>query len=406
MFLADLSCALPSWREVAVAIACPFGASVRAMPRFPKHLLASLIPLSLLSACGAAPEPAKPDQPVYARYADDAAISEAALKNAIAPFFEDEALAETRAILIMHGGLLVAERYAPGYGPDSRLISWSMAKSVTATLAGFMVADGLLVLDDPAPVSEWANAGDARNRITLRQLLHMSSGIDHTETAEDGTAIYKADTTRMLFLDGREHIARYAEGRMLEAPPGSKFEYSSATSNIIADIMTRTLTDSRNPQIRRDAMLEYARGRLFEPLGMTSAFPEFDRQGTMLGGSIIHATGRDWAKFGEFLRNNGSVRGAQLLPTNWLRFMKSPSANNPAYGGHIWLNRGTGGARAPLFPGKAPSDVFAAIGHLGQYVIVSPQHKLTIVRLGKTQDEELGPIKDQLAKVINLFPSG
>ena len=375
------------------------------MPRYHLPKCATLFSLIALSGCGSAPAKVETNTPVVARYADDAAISEQALKDAVAPFFDDETLSETRAVVIMHGGLIVAERYAPGYTPDTKLISWSMAKSVTATLIGFMVADGLLVLDDPAPVSEWANAGDARSQITLRQLLHMSSGIDHTEVPEEGTTIYEADTPRMLFLDGRENVARYAEGRMLEAEPGKKFEYSSATSHILADIMTRALTDSRNPQVRRDVMLEYARGRLFEPLGMTSVAPEFDRNGTMLGGSMIHATARDWAKFGEFLRNNGSVRSAQLLPTSWVRFMKTSSANDAAYGGHIWLNkRRPEGRDQVLFPGKAPSDVFAALGHLGQFVVVSPQQKLTVVRLGKTQDDVLDPVNDQLAKVIALFP--
>lgn len=375
------------------------------MPRYLLPKCATLFSLVALSGCGSAPAKVETNTPVIARYADDAAISEQALKDAIAPFFNDATLSETRAVVIMHGGLIVAERYAPGYTPETKLISWSMAKSVTAALVGFMVADGLLVLDDPAPVSEWANAGDARSRITLRQLLHMSSGIDHTEVPEEGKTIYEADTPRMLFLDGRENVARYAEGRMLEAEPGKKFEYSSATSHILADIMTRALTDSRNPQVRRDVMLEYARGRLFEPLGMTSVVPEFDRNGTMLGGSIIHATARDWAKFGEFLRNNGSVRSAQLLPTSWVRFMRTSSANDAAYGGHIWLNkRRPAGRDQVLFPGKAPSDVFAALGHLGQFVVVSPQQKLTIVRLGKTQDDVLDPVNDQLAKVIALFP--
>ena len=375
------------------------------MPRYLLPKCATLFSLVALSGCGSAPAKVETNTPVIARYADDAAISEQALKDAIAPFFNDATLSETRAVVIMHGGLIVAERYAPGYTPETKLISWSMAKSVTAALVGFMVADGLLVLDDPAPVSEWANAGDARSRITLRQLLHMSSGIDHTEVPEEGKTIYEADTPRMLFLDGRENVARYAEGRMLEAEPGKKFEYSSATSHILADIMTRALTDSRNPQVRRDVMLEYARGRLFEPLGMTSVVPEFDRNGTMLGGSIIHATARDWAKFGEFLRNNGSVRSAQLLPTSWVRFMRTSSANDAAYGGHIWLNkRRPAGRDQVLFPGKAPSDVFAALGHLGQFVVVSPQQKLTIVRLGKTQDDALDPVNDQLAKVIALFP--
>lgn len=375
------------------------------MPRFYLPAFATLFSLALLSGCGSAPEPVKEQKPVVQRYADDAAVSEAALKEAVAPFFENPELSETRAVVILHGGIIVAERYAPGYGPDSKLISWSMAKSVTGTLIGFMVADGLLVLDDPAPVSEWANPGDGRRKITLRQLLQMSSGIDHTEMADDQKAIYEADTPRLLFLDGRENVARYAESRTPEADPGKKFEYSTATSHILADIMTRALTDSNDPVVRRNAMLDYARGRLFEPLGMTSAVPEFDRNGTMLGGSMIHATARDWAKFGEFLRNNGSVRSAQLLPTTWTRFMKKPSANEASYGAHLWLNRPkTGAGDQVLFPRKAPGDVFAALGHLGQFIVVSPQNKLVIVRLGKTQDDQLGPINDQLAKVISLFP--
>ena len=375
------------------------------MPRYKLPLGATAISL-LLASCGAADETKPADvAPAFENIVSDATPGKARLASTIAPFFEDPALAETRAVVVMHGGRIVAERYAPGYGPDSRLISWSMAKSVTATLIGMMVADGLLVLDDPAPVPEWSSPGDPRAKITLRQLLHMSSGLDHTEMAEDDKAIYEADTTRLLFLDGRENVARYAEKRNLEAEPGRKFEYSTATSHILADIMARTLTDSSDPLVRRNAMLEYARGRLFEPLGMKSAVPEFDRSGTMLGGSMIHATARDWARFGEFLRNNGSVRSAQLLPTSWTRFMKASSPNDAAYGGHLWLNRRRPeGADQVLFPGKAPADVFAALGHLGQFVVVSPQNKLTIVRLGKTRDDELGPVNDQLAKLIAIFP--
>jgi CubicO group peptidase (beta-lactamase class C family) len=359
-----------------------------------------------LCAC-AAESPTKPVAPGQTMVVDDAVVGKQRLAETIAPFFDNPALGETRALVVMQGGRVIAERYAPGYGPDTRLISWSMAKSVTATLAGLMVADGRLALDEPAPVSEWQTPRDGRAKITLRHLLHMSSGLDHTETAEDDVEIFDADTPRMLFLEGRENVARYAETRPLEANPGEKFEYSSATSNILADIMTRALTESKDPQVRRDAMLEYARGRLFEPLGMNSAFIEFDRNGTMLGGSIIHATARDWAKFGEFLRNNGSVRAAQLLPTSWTRFMKTPSKNDSSYGGHIWLNRTRNKGRDQvLFPGKAPSDVFAALGHLGQFVVVSPQHRLTIVRLGKTQDDQLDPVNDQLAKLISIFPKG
>ncbi len=358
----------------------------------------------VLAGC-AAESPAKLAGPGFTMIVDDASVSKNKLADTIAPFFEDPALSETRALVVMQGGRVVAERYALGYGPDTKLISWSMAKSVTATLVGMMVADGRLALDEPAIVPEWQTPRDGRAKITLRHLLHMSAGLDHTEMAEAGVEIFDADTPRMLFLDGRENVARYAETRPLEAVPGKKFEYSTATTHILADIMTRSLTQSKNPVERRNAMLEYARGRLFEPLGMTSATPEFDRNGTMLGGSMIHATARDWAKFGEFLRNNGSVRAAQMMPTSWIRFMKTQSKNDKSYGAHIWLNhKRNKGRDQVLFPGKAPSDVFAALGHLGQFVVVSPQHRLTIVRLGNTADDQLDPINDQLAKLISVFP--
>jgi CubicO group peptidase (beta-lactamase class C family) len=152
-------------------------------------------------------------------------------------------------------------------------------------------------------------------------------------------------------------------------------------------------------------MNEYLQGRLFDPLAMKSAFAEYDRSGTLLGGSMIHATARDWAKFGEFLRNNGSVRSAQLLPTSWTRFMKTSSKNDAAYGGHLWLNKKRPAGRDQvLFPDKGPSDVFSALGHLGQFVLISPQNKLTIVRLGHTVDADLDPVSGQLAKIVATFP--
>ncbi len=370
-----------------------------------------LTALLALSACGNKTPETDTKAPVasefISNYADDAAVSETILKQSVAPFFEDPALSETRALVIMHGGIVVAERYAPGYGPDSKLISWSMAKTVTATLVGMMIADGRLALDEPAPIAAWQVPGDERRKITIRHLLHMASGIDHTEGLDEeaGIPIYDGDTPRMLFMDGRENVARYAETRILEAQPGTKFEYSSATSHILVDIMTRALTDSKDPLVRRNAMLEYAKGRLFDPLGMDSMTPEFDRSGTMLGGSMMHATARDWAKLGEFLRNSGSVRSAQLLPTSWTKFMRTSSPQDAAYGGHLWLNKKRPDGRDQvLFPSKGPSDIFAMLGHLGQFVLVSPQNKLVIVRMGKTVDAELDPIDTQLAKVVAAFP--
>lgn len=339
-----------------------------------------------------------------AMIADVPGVSSATLNTEIDRLFNEDDFAETRALVIMRGGEVVAERYAPGYDRNTRFISWSMAKTVTAVLVGLMVTDGRLALDAPAPVPDWQRPGDPRGAITLRHLLHMSSGLQHTEA---GLPEYDSDEVRMLFRDGRDNMVRYAASQPLEAEPGSKFEYSTNTSVILSDIITRQLTESTDPDVRRRAMLSYMRGRLFEPLGITSMVPEFDAAGTMIGGSIIQGNARDWAKFGEFLRNKGSIAGNQFLTRGWVDFMLTSSPNNPAYGGHVWLSKPTAaGSRKMLYPDLLPPDVFAAQGHLGQFVIVSPSQRLTLVRLGKTQDKELAPVKEQLGKIAVLFPRG
>ncbi|HKX88948.1 MAG TPA: serine hydrolase, partial [Sphingopyxis sp.] len=119
---------------------------------------------------------------------------------------------------------------------------------------------------------------------------------------------------------------------------------------------------------------------------------------TMIGGSIMHATARDYAKFGEFLRNRGVVNGQRLLPETWIRFMLTPSRNDAGYGGHIWLNRRRpAGAQPALWPDRGPNDLFACIGHQGQYIIVSPSQRVTIVRLGVTTDEQFPALRRHLA---------
>jgi CubicO group peptidase (beta-lactamase class C family) len=265
------------------------------------------------------------------------------------------------------------------------------------------VADGGLRLNETAPVPAWQRSGDPRGEITLRQLLQMRSGLRHVEA---GSPVGEGDDVRMLFLDGRDDMAAYAEAQPLEAEPGRKFEYSSASTIILSDIAARALTGNRDPAFRRQAVSNYMRTRLLDPIGMRSAVLEFDAAGTLIGSSMIHATARDWAKFGEFLRNGGAVRGAQLVPRGWIDFMRTPSPRNPAYGAQLWLNRPSGKGDDMLFPGQAPQSLFACVGDLGQYVIVSPGQKLTLVRLGKTPDESRARLRAHLAEIVALFPRG
>ena len=150
---------------------------------------------------------------------------------------------ETRAVLIIRGGRVVAKRYGPGYSDANRFISWSMAKSVTAVLVGELVADGKLSLDAPVPFDEWRVPGDPRGSITLRQMLHMSSGLDHSEGLDprDGAAgVLKSDTTSILFVNGTENMAARGLAKGMEAKPGTKYEYSSITSLLLAELITRT----------------------------------------------------------------------------------------------------------------------------------------------------------------------
>jgi len=141
---------------------------------------------------------------------------------------------------------------------------------------------------------------------------------------------------------------------------------------------------------------------------MTSMVPEFDASGTLIGGSLMHATARDWAKFGELLRRKGRAPGGeQVVPQRWVEAMVTPSPASPHYGLQTWLNRpipGTKPAEHPLFPDRAPASLFALIGHMGQYVLVSPAQQVTLVRLGHSDSAQRPPMLQQAADVLDLYP--
>ncbi len=377
------------------------------MPRHRISILSFALlpaPLLALTACsgGNSAAPAEPPVSEEAMMAvsDDPGVSRETLARQVDRLFTEENIGETRAVIVMHNGKIAAERYAEPYSEETRFVSWSMAKTVTGVMIGMLVADGKLRLDETPPIPNWQRPGDPRGDITLRQLLQMRSGLRHTEQANP---IYAADTVKMLVLEGRDDIAAWAEAPPLEAEPGAKFEYSTATTVILADIAARVLTDSTDPDERRQAVDDFLKARLFHPLGMYSMVPEYDAAGTLIGGSMIHGTARDWARFGEFLRQDGAVKGAQLVPKSWISFMTSPSPRAPDYGAQVWLNRPSGESRDELFANRGPSSAFAAIGHLGQYIVVAPQQGLTIVRLGKTDQPARSPLVDRLADIVSLY---
>jgi len=370
-----------------------------------RHLLAFIAPLALVPALigcspGAAPTPPPVSAEALAAVAANPGVPREELARRVDALFTEPAAQETRALVVMQAGRVIAERYAPGYHENTRFVSWSMAKSVTGVMIGMLISDGRLRLDEPAPIPAWQRPGDPRGEITLRQLLQMRSGLRHAEAISPP---YESDEVRMLFLHGRDAMARYAEDQPLQYEPGRKWVYSTATSVILADLAARVLAPAPDPESRRRAVADYLRTRLFEPVGMRSMLPEFDASGTLIGGSLIHGTARDWARFGEFLRNRGAVAGAQLVPRQWIDFMVTPSPREAQYGAQIWLNRAPTTGKPSLFPDKGPRDLFACLGHLGQYVLVSPSRKLVVVRLGKTQEDRLDPVTARLGDLVGLF---
>ncbi|MCC6828214.1 MAG: serine hydrolase, partial [Novosphingobium sp.] len=249
------------------------------MKRLLRSLIVSLALLPALAGCGgstAEPLP-PPSDASLAAIKPKPGVDRQALARRIDALFAKDAPGTTQALIVMRGGEIVAERYAQGFGPETRFQGWSMSKTVTAVLIGLLVSEGRLRLDESAPIPNWQRPGDPRGEITVRQLLQMRSGLRHVETADPP---FNADTVQLLFMDGRDDMAAQAEAEPLEAEPGRSFKYSTASSIILSDIIARVLTDSKDPGTRRAAVDAFLHERLLHPLGLKSMVAEYDAAGT------------------------------------------------------------------------------------------------------------------------------
>jgi len=283
-------------------------------------------------------------------------------------------LRRTRAIVVLQDGRLLAERYAPGFSAETPLNGWSMAKGVMGVLIGLLVGEGKLSLAQERLLPQWSAPDDPRGRITLEDLLRMRSGLRFSEVYSNPLS----DVTRMLF--SQPDAAAFAAARPLEAPPGSRWQYSSGTSNILSLIARRAVGESEYPSWPRRA--------LFDPLGMRSAVFEPDASGTFVASSFLFATARDWARLGLFLLQDGVWEGRRLLPEGWARFLTTLTPQSPdgRYGAHWWLKLSKElGGETPA-AARLPADAFHALGHEGQCLSVIPSRGLVVVRLGLSID--------------------
>lgn len=316
-------------------------------------------------------------------------------------FSRTESEGRSLALLIQQRGEVIAEQYGgqpandfqegSNLDADSTLISWSMAKSITHAAVGILAADGSLDVDAPAPVAAWA--GTSKAEITMLQLLEMRSGLHFIEDYVDGET---SNCIEMLFGDSGLSHAEYAASQPLDHQPGTVWNYSSGTSNIVARIIGDIVHGSAggDPTEREASMRTFLTDRLFGPAGMASAEPKFDGAGDFVGSSYVYATARDFARFGELYRHDGVAdlgTGERILPVGWTAHAAHQIATDEesgfGYGRHWWS--------WPDFPGS-----YSCHGYEGQFIVVVPDAEIVLVHLGKTDIAAAPALRSRLRGML------
>ena len=263
------------------------------------------------------------------------------------------------AFMALHKGKVVAERYDKGISPETKLLSWSMAKSFTSALTGVMAGDGLVDINAPVDIAEWQN--DGRKNITLNNLLQMQSGLEWDED-------YGARSDVNLMLHREQDMGLYALSKPLAYEPGTHWYYSSGTTNIVMRYLRSRFSSD-------EVFLDYIRTRLFAPLGIRNAVFEQDMSGTPVGSSYIYVTAADYARFGQMYLDDGCVDSLRVLPQGWAEYTATPASDSKGrYGAFFWLNQGKD------LP-DVPQDMFYCNGHDGQRVFIVPSKELVVVVL-------------------------
>ncbi len=282
------------------------------------------------------------------------------------------------AFMVVHKGIPAAEVYKPGFSEDTRFLSWSMAKSFVNSFAGIMVREGLLDVNAPAGLAEWE--GDERRNITMNDLLQMQSGLKWNEDYGN-----RSDVTVMLHCD--DDMSRYAFDRPVQFPAGTKWYYSSGTTNIVSYLLRQKIGSD-------DEYYTFLHRNLFSRTGIRNAVFEVDPEGTMVGSSYLYLTARDYARFGLLYLNDGVFNGERILPEGWVEYSTTPaSASGGEYGAFFWLNRS---GKLP----SAPRDMYMCVGHDGQRIFIIPSREMVVVVLGYSPSSNGGMDFDTLLSDI------
>ena len=300
-------------------------------------------------------------------------IDEGALASAVERMFKEPNSwykRRTRAVVVVLDGEIVAERYGAGFDAGQLFPAWSISKSIQHALYGIAVRDKKLAIKDLAPIAEWQGANDPRAAITIDMLLRMSSGLKYNEF----DFLPPADLTTMLYL--QPNAASYAINAALADTPDTSWAYSSATANILSQILRQAYGD--------DAYYRLPYQALFSKIGMRDTVVEADPAGTLVFSSYVFATARDLARFGMLYAQDGVWLGERILPEGWATYARTrtPTAPEGQYGAQWWLPSDAERANAIKRGTPLPDDTFFGEGFEGQKLFVIPSRKLVIVRLG------------------------
>lgn len=300
------------------------------------------------------------------------------LKTAIENAFDQkgEKNKRTRAVVVLYKDHLLGEQYAPGFNKNSKILGWSMTKSITGTYFGILQHQHKININQPAPIAEWQK--DERKKITLNDLLHMNSGLEWEENYEK-----ICDATQMLFLS--KDMSRVQLEKPLIGPPNQSWNYSSGTTNLLSGILRKQFNSHQQ-------YLDFWYSSLLDKIGMYSALVETDMSGNFVGSSYGWATARDWAKFGLLYLHKGNWNGEQIFDENWAKYVSTPTqTSNGNYGAQFWLNDGG------KFP-DVPREMFYCSGFQGQMVAIFPKHDLVVVRMGTSEDFDFNAL---LSGIVN-----
>ena len=319
-----------------------------------------------------------------------AGLDRAKVQTAVDMAFADpEGL--TAAMVVVYKGQIVGERYMPGITKDTQLESWSMGKSLTATLVGRVVKDGAFGLDDPAPVPEWRRPGDPRGAIRVRDIMRMSSGLSFTGQDDRWMDPATQYHDHFFIYAGAVNAFQYSISSPVEYAPNTVGRYRNS------DPMTLGFLVRQAVEKKGEQYLTWPQRALFDKVGIRRQVLEPDPWGNFLLSGYDYGTARNWARLGLLYLRDGVWNGERLLPEGFTKFVSTPAPawRRKEYGGQFWVN-GEG-------QWNLPRDAYFMSGAGGQHTFIVPSHDLVVVRMGHQRGAPVGTklLNQSLAAIVS-----